>query len=63
MLAIMGLSSDFSDKEAAVICDYIEKGGDLIITNDVDYNNKQRDFPNFQKISPKLSGCRNFGGK
>ena len=20
-------------------------------------------FPNFQKISPKLSGCRNFGGK
>lgn len=50
VLAIMGLSSDFSDKEAAVICDYIEKGGDLIITNDVDYNNKQRDFPNFQKI-------------
>lgn len=50
VLAIMGLSSDFTDREAAAICDYIEKGGDLIITNDVDYNNKQRDFPNFQKI-------------
>ncbi len=50
VLAIMGLSSDFSETEATAICEYIEKGGDLIITNDVDYNNKQRNFPNFQKI-------------
>ena len=50
ILAIMGLSSDFTDKEAAAICEYIEKGGDLIITNDVDYNNKERNYPNFQKI-------------
>ena len=50
VLAIMGLSSDFTSQEADNICKYIEKGGDLIITNDIDYSNVNRDFPNFQRI-------------
>lgn len=50
VLAIMGLASDLSETEANNICAYIEKGGDLIITNDIDYNNTNRNFPNFQKV-------------
>lgn len=50
VLAIMGLASDLSEAEANNICAYIEKGGDLIITNDIDYNNVSRNFPNFQKV-------------
>jgi ABC-2 type transport system permease protein len=50
VLAIMGLSSDFTSQEADNICKYIEKGGDLIITNDIDYSNVNRDYPNFQRI-------------
>lgn len=50
VLAIMGLSSDLSATEADNICSYIEKGGDLIITNDVDLNNGKRNYPNFQRV-------------
>lgn len=50
VLAIMGLSSDLSETEANSICSYIEKGGDMIITNDIDYVNSERNYPNFQKV-------------
>lgn len=50
VLAIMGLSSDLSVTEADNICAYIEKGGDLIITNDIDTVNKERNYPNFQRV-------------
>lgn len=50
VLAIMGLASDLSTQEADNICAYIEKGGDLIITNDIDYVNGTRDYPNFQRV-------------
>lgn len=53
VLAIMGLSSDFTSQEADIICNYIEKGGDLVITNDIDYKNTNRNFPNFQRILDK----------
>lgn len=49
ILAIMGLSSDFTEQEADSICKYIEKGGDIIITNDIDTSGTAN-FPNFQKI-------------
>lgn len=50
ILAIMGISSDFSEKEANAICEYIENGGDVIITNDINYTNADEKFPNFQKV-------------
>lgn len=50
ILAIMGLSSDLSTTEADNICAYIEKGGDLIITNDIDTVNPDKSFPNFQRV-------------
>ncbi len=55
ILAIMGLSSDLSDKEATNICKYIDKGGDMIITNDIDYKNTDRKLPNFQKVLDKYA--------
>ena len=50
VLAIMGLGEDLTTTEADNICAYIEKGGDLIITNDIDYVNVERNFPNFQRV-------------
>lgn len=50
VLAIMGLASDLSESEAKNICEYIENGGDLIITNDIDFVNGNRNLPNFQKV-------------
>lgn len=50
VLAIMGLNTDLSVVEADNICSYIEKGGDLIITNDIDFVNVNRDYPNFQRV-------------
>ena len=49
VLVIMGLVSDFTEEEAANICNYIEKGGDIIITGEIN-RQKAVDFPNFQKI-------------
>ncbi len=50
ILVIMGLTSDLTELEATNICQYIEKGGDMIITNDIDMVNKNRSLPNFQKV-------------
>ena len=50
VLAIMGLSSDFTPEEANLICQYIEKGGDILITNDINFDEKNITYPNFQKI-------------
>lgn len=50
ILAIMGVQTDFTDAETQAICNYIEKGGDVIITNDIDYVNTDLSLPNFQKI-------------
>ena len=50
VLAIMGLDSDLTETEASSICKYIEDGGDLIITNDIDSLNTERNYPNFQKV-------------
>ncbi|MBP3464255.1 MAG: GldG family protein [Clostridia bacterium] len=50
ILAIMGIQTDFTEAEANAICDYIEKGGDIIITNDINYVDTTISYPNFQKI-------------
>lgn len=50
ILAIMGVQTDFTDTETQAICNYIEKGGDVIIANDIDYVNTNLSLPNFQKI-------------
>jgi len=50
ILAIMGVKTDFTDAETQAICNYIEKGGDIIIANDIDYINTNLSLPNFQKI-------------
>lgn len=50
ILAIMGVQTDFTDAETQAICNYIEKGGDVIIANDIDYVNTDLSLPNFQKI-------------
>lgn len=50
ILAIMGVKIDFTDAETQAICNYIEKGGDIIIANDIDYINTNLSLPNFQKI-------------
>ena len=48
ILAIMGVNSDYTEQEAKMVCDYIEKGGDVILTKDISFENQQ--FPNFHKI-------------
>lgn len=50
ILAITGVKTDFTDAEVQAICSYIEKGGDMIIANDIDYVNADVSLPNFQKI-------------
>lgn len=50
VLALMGLTSDLTEQEANNICQYIEKGGDMIISLDVDYTNAERNYPNFQRV-------------
>lgn len=50
VLALMGLTSDLTEQEANNICQYIEKGGDMIISLDVDYKNTERNYPNFQRV-------------
>lgn len=49
ILAIMGLASDLTEQEALNICNYIENGGDIIITGEINRQNAI-DFPNFQKV-------------
>lgn len=55
ILAIMGVKTDFTDAETEAICGYIEKGGDMIIANDIDYVNTDLALPNFQKILDKYA--------
>lgn len=55
VLAIMGLAADLTEAEADSICAYIEKGGDMIITNDIDYSNVDRNYPNFQRVLDEYS--------
>lgn len=50
ILALMGLTSDLTEKEANNICQYIEKGGNIIISLDIDPTNTDRNYPNFQKV-------------
>jgi ABC-2 type transport system permease protein len=49
ILVIMGLASDLTEQEALNICSYIENGGDIIITGEINRQNAI-DFPNFQKV-------------
>jgi len=55
VLALMGLTSDLTEQEANNICQYIEKGGDMIISLDIDYTNVERNYPNFQKVLDEYS--------
>lgn len=55
VLALMGLTTDLTEQEANNICEYIEKGGDMIITLDVDYNKTDRNYPNFQRVLDEYS--------
>lgn len=55
VLALMGLTSDLTEQEANNICQYIEKGGDMIISIDVDYTNIERNYPNFQRVLDEYS--------
>ena len=48
VLAIMSPSTDFMENEAQAVIDYINKGGNLLITRDV--LNKDSQLTNFQKI-------------
>lgn len=50
VLAIMGINSDFTEQEANMICNFIEKGGDILITNDINIDNPEATYSNFQKI-------------
>lgn len=50
VLALIGLSTDLSETEATNICEYIEKGGDMIIAVEPDSTNTNREYPNFQKV-------------
>lgn len=55
VLALMGLTADLTEQEANNICAYIEKGGDMIISLDVDYNKIDRNYPNFQRVLDEYS--------
>lgn len=48
LLAIMAPFKDFMDTEVTAVLDYINKGGDLIITSDV--GNLSENYPNLTKI-------------
>ncbi len=50
ILLIFGLSEDLNNTETEAIINYIAKGGDLIVANDIDYVNTTRTLPNFDKV-------------
>ena len=55
ILAIMGLREDLSAVEAENICQFIEKGGDVIISNDINPSNQALEMPNFNRVLNEYS--------
>lgn len=55
ILAIMDLAEDLSETEADIICQYIDKGGDMILTLEPNSVNKNRNYPNLQKVLDKYA--------
>ena len=50
IIAIMGLKEDLTSTEAENICQFIEKGGDLVVTNDVDVADTTKSMPQFNRV-------------
>lgn len=55
ILVIMGLREDLSATETENICQFIEKGGDVIISNDINPTNQVIEMPNFNRVLNEYS--------